>query len=87
MFPVLIPVGRVHHQEVFILFKAIEIGIVNSSSGSIRDEGILGPRCPDVERGRIIGQDMLQEFQGVSTPDDEPTHMRYIKQPRSFSGG
>ncbi len=40
---------------------------------------------PDIEAGRIVGQNMLQERQGLFTADDETSHVRNVEQPGTLT--
>ncbi len=50
-------VGSVDHQQEFICFKPVEIGVINRTSSLILDQGILA--FTHLKSCGVVGQDIL----------------------------
>ena len=87
MSPVLFAVGRIDHQEVFPFDETVKIGIVHGAAGFIGDDRVLGSGGPQVERLDVVGEHVLEEWNGSGPPDDEPAHMRNVEEPRALARG
>ncbi len=84
MVPVLFPVGCVDHQQVDILVKTVQIGIINGISVFIRDNGVL--TLAHFKSTGIISQYLLEKWQGILPADDKTSHMRHIKESSTLPG-
>ncbi|MPM59745.1 hypothetical protein SDC9_106591 [bioreactor metagenome] len=57
MRPVLLGVGRVDHEDVGILIKAVEICVVHRAAGRVGNQRVL--RLLHVQRGNVAREHML----------------------------
>lgn len=48
---------------------------------------VLGPGGPQVERLDVVGEHVLEEWNGAGPPDDEPAHVRNVEEPRALARG
>ena len=79
VLPVLLPVGGVDDQQVLVLDEAVEVGVVDGAAGRRGDDRVL--RLADVERGGVVGEDVLEERQGVGAAEDEAAHVGDVEEP------
>ena len=84
VLPILFQVCGIHHQEILILIKAIEVCIVYRASLFIGNYGVLSHTGN--KRSSIVGEHMLQEGKGVLSLNDEPPHVGYIEKTGAFPG-
>ncbi len=87
VLPVLLAVGGVHYQEIFILEELIEKGVINGPAGFVGDDRVLCSALPDVEGFSVIGQDMLKELHCPCPAHDESAHVGDIEEPCLLPGG
>ena len=81
---VLVGVGGVHHQQVVILLKHIEVGIVHGAAVFIGDDAVLGQA--HIQCRHIAGQHMLQICLAVRTFDEQTAHVGHIEQAAHLTG-
>ena len=86
MIPVLLTVDSVDNQQIFLLDKTIEIGVVNSPACFSRYDRVLGSSRNDIKGFGIVTQDVLKEFQSPGTPEVESPHMGDVKKSCSLAG-
>ena len=80
MIPVFFSIGCVDHQEVFGGIEPIEISIVNGTAGLIWNHRVL--TLSNFQRGGVIRQNVLQEWQRLAAFDNKAPHVRYIEKAR-----
>ena len=85
MRPVFFTVAGVHHQQVLVFDEAVKIGVIEHASGFVGNHGVLTE--PDIQRGRIIGQDMLEKWQRLRPADHEAAHVRHVEQAGGLARG
>ena len=85
VLPVGDTVGGVDDQKVLSAREAVEVGVVEGATGLVGDDRVL--RLADLERGRVVGEDALQEGQGVGPADQEPAHVGDVEQAGLPAGG
>ncbi len=87
MLPVLLAVGGVDHQEIFILDEVIEKRVINGPTGFVGDDCVLCTPLSDVEGFSVIGQNMLKELHCPCAAHDESAHVGDIEEPCPLPGG
>lgn len=85
MVPIFFPVGGVDDEKVVLLFKTVEIGVVDGSSVFVGDDGVL--RFSDVQGGGVVCENVLQKGQGILSAYEKASHVGYVEQAGPFSGG
>ena len=87
VIPVLLTVGPVDHQQIFLLHKAIEISIVNSPPVFVGDQSVLGTHLTISRASALLVRTCWRNCKCPGTPDDETAHVGNIKKPCTFTSG
>ena len=83
--PVLVPVGRVDHEEVLAVDVAVEVGVVDCPAGLGGHHRVL--RLERIEGFRVVGEHVLQEGRRAGTAQYEPAHVRDVEKAGAAAGG
>jgi len=62
MLPVLVTVTGIDHQQVFVVFEPVEIGIVNRRAGCGGDQCVLGSPVEAIQGLGVVGKRILQKL-------------------------
>ena len=81
---VFIGVGCVDHQQVAVLFKSVEVGVVHCAAGLGGQDGVL--RLVHVQSHHIAGEHVLQEGDGLGTIHQDAAHVGDVEQAAEAAG-
>ena len=82
--PILFRIGGVDHQHEPFFLEQIEVSVVNGAALFVGDDAVLGH--VQLQGADVAGQHMLQEFDSLRPLDQEPPHVRHIKEAAHLTG-
>ena len=81
---ILVGVGGVHHQEVAVRLKAVEIGVVHGAAAFVGNDGVLG--LVDVQGQYVAGEHMLQEGHSLRSLHQDAAHVGHVEEAAEVPG-
>ena len=84
MHQILLRVGGVHHQQIVVRFKHIEVGIVHGAAVLIGDDAVL---CQThIQCRHVAGQHVLQKGLTLRALNEQSAHVGHIEQTAHLPG-
>ena len=84
MHQILLCVGGVHHQQIVVRLKHIEVGIVHGAAVLIGDDAVL---CQThIQCRHVAGQHVLQKGLTLRTLNEQSSHVGHIEQTAHLPG-
>ena len=81
---ILFGVGGVDHQQIVVLLKPVEVGVVHGAAVFIGDDAVLGG--VQIQRQHVAGQHILQESHTLRSFDQQTAHVGHVKQAAAAAG-
>ena len=84
MGQILVGVGGVHHQQIAVLLKEVQIGVVHRAAVVVGNDAVLGH--VQIQGADVAGQHMLQKRLAFRPGDLQPAHVGHVEQAAHLTG-